>query len=121
MVKKKSTAFLISDFMNSGFDEALKIASRKHDLISFRLRDPLEVELPKAGLVKVRDAETGETGWVDTNSEKVRKAYHIAMKKREDELERLFTRSGMDYAVIDTSVSYVKPIRTLFRKREMRR
>lgn len=121
MVKKKSTAFLISDFMNSGFEDALKIAARKHDLISFRLRDPMELDLPKAGLVRLRDAETGELTWVDTQSEKVRKAYKASMLQKEGDLERLFTRSGMDYAVIDTSKSYVKPIHSLFRRRELRR
>ena len=121
VVKKKSTAFLISDFMDTGFEDALKIASRKHDLISFRLRDPMELELPKAGMVKMLDTETGEMIWVDTEREKVRKAYNAAMKKRESDLAGLFTRSGMDYTVIDTSRSYVQPIHTLFRKREMRR
>lgn len=121
VVKKKSTAFLISDFMDTGFEDALKIASRKHDMISFRLRDPMETELPKAGMIRMMDAETGEHAWVDSQSAKVRKAYQVAMMQREDELRQLFRKSGMDVAVIDTDRSYIKPIRNLFRQRELRR
>lgn len=121
VVKKKSTAFLISDFMDKGFEDPMKIAARKHDLISFRLRDPMEMELPKVGMMKLKDIETGENVWVDTNSKSVRKTFHIEMMKREDELKSLFQKSGMDVAVIDTNRSYVQPIRSLFRKRELRR
>lgn len=121
VVKKRSTAFLISDFIDTGFEDALKIAARKHDLISMRLRDPLETELPKAGMLRIQDAETGRISWVDTASRKVRTAYHAAMRRREDNLQAVFSRSGMDYCIIDTHQSYVKPIRSLFRKRELRR
>ncbi len=64
--KKRSIAFIISDFIDEGYDQILRIISKKHDLIAVEIYDPREEELPDVGLVKLRDAETGEPRWIDT-------------------------------------------------------
>ena len=74
-IKKKSTVFLISDFLDEGYDDALKIAARKHDLIGVRLSDPREADLPGSGLMRIVDAETGEALWADTSDRAVRASY----------------------------------------------
>ena len=83
VIKKKSTAFVISDFIdNKDFSDAIKIAGKKHDTIALRVFDEKENELPKMGLVKFTDAESGEIKWLDTNSADVRKNYFVQSKKK---------------------------------------
>lgn len=120
-VKKKSTAFLISDFLDEGFEDALKIASRKHDLICLQLKDPIEQQLPNTGLIKIKDAETGFITWIDTSSKKVRNAYLAASRKKADALQSFFVRNGIDHALIDTHKNYIQPLHALFKKRESKR
>src|SRR5690606_31177401 len=121
VIKKRSTAFLISDFISNQFQDSLKIAGRKHDLIALAMRDMLEQRLPKAGLVQVQDAETGEIKLIDTASKKIRSAFKAHYLKREQDLLQMFNRSGIDYAFIDTHKSYVQPLQAMFRRRELRR
>lgn len=120
-VKKKSTAFLISDFINEGFEEAIKIAARKHDLICLQLKDPIEQQLPSSGLVKIKDAETGEIAWIDTSNKKVRNAYLASSRKKNEALQSFFIRNGIDFVVINTHRNYIQPLHTLFKKRESKR
>lgn len=120
-VKKKSTAFLISDFINEGFEEAIKIAARKHDLICLQLKDPIEQQLPSSGLVKIKDAETGEIAWIDTSNKKVRNAYLASSRKKNEALQSFFIRNGIDFGVINTHRNYVQPLHTLFKIRESKR
>jgi uncharacterized protein (DUF58 family) len=116
-IKKKSIAFLISDFMDKDFSEALKIAGGKHDLVALRIYDRREKELPDMGLVKFRDAETGKILWLDTSSQHVRGQYNAAVSEREKMLKDIFIRSGVDTASIATDESYVVPLSTLFKSR----
>jgi uncharacterized protein (DUF58 family) len=117
VIKKRSIAFLISDFMNDNFEDALKIASKKHDLVGMQIYDLREMHLPSVGLIKVKDAETGELTWVDSGRTYVRKAYHEIYHKRQEELNDLFARVGMDYVSIAAHEDYVKPLMRLFKKR----
>jgi uncharacterized protein (DUF58 family) len=119
-IKKRSIAFLISDFLGSGYDDALKIAARKHDLIGVHLFDPREVELPAAGLLRVRDAETGESMWVDTSDRMVRHGYTEWWKQGEEKRKKLFQRSGVDTIDIRIDQSYIQPLVAFFRGREKR-
>ncbi|HLX11916.1 MAG TPA: DUF58 domain-containing protein [Bacteroidota bacterium] len=119
-IKKRSIAFLISDFLGDGYDDALKIAGRKHDLIGVHLYDPREVELPAAGLVRVVDAETGESMWADTSEKSVRNGYGKWWKEREEKRRRLFQRSGVDTIDVRTDQSYIAPLVAFFRGREKR-
>ena len=116
-IKKKSIAFLISDFMDRGFLDALKIASNKHDLVALRIYDKREKELPNMGLVKFKDAETGKIMWLDTASQKVRGHYNAAVREREDMLKDIFIKSGVDNVNVATNESYIGPLTTLFKKR----
>jgi uncharacterized protein (DUF58 family) len=120
-IKKRSTAFIISDFISPKFDDELKIANKKHDIIALRLYDRHEEEFPNLGLVPMRDEETGELQWINTASKEVRTAYKAAALKRNDELNNTFKKSGVDFTSIGTHESYVKPLMTLFKKRESRR
>jgi uncharacterized protein (DUF58 family) len=117
VIKKRSIAFLISDFMNDNFEDALKIASKKHDLVGLRIYDLREMQLPSVGLMKVKDAETGEITWVDSGSTYVRNAYHEIYHKRQEELNDLLARVGVDYVSIAAHEDYVKPLMRLFKKR----
>ncbi|MBB5436794.1 uncharacterized protein (DUF58 family) [Pedobacter sp. AK017] len=120
-IKKRCTAFLISDFMSSPFENELKIANRKHDLIALRLYDVHEEEFPDLGLIPVKDEETGQIEWINTGDKKVRHAFKAAALERNGRLEDLFRRSGVDFTKIGTHESYIKPLMTLFKKREARR
>lgn len=120
-IKKRCTAFVLSDFLDKGFEDALKIAGRKHDLIALQMFDPRETELPDAGLMYARDAETGQLKWIDTGDRLVRKQYHAWFRAHNDFLSDIFIKSGVDSARVSTDEDYTKPLMKLFRKREARR
>jgi len=117
VIKKRSIAFVISDFMDNDFRDALKIANKKHDLIALRIYDKRELELPDVGLIKLADAETGAVKWVNTSDKKVRTQFAVNAKKREDLLKDIFNKSGVDLANISTSESYIVPLTNLFKRR----
>lgn len=116
-IKKRSTAFLISDFMDSGFEKELTIANRKHDVVALQVYDVRETEMPDVGLVKLKDAETGERMWVDTSDIRLRKSYKNAWGQSQLELQKTFTRSGIDSVSMSTADDYVKSLLKLFRMR----
>lgn len=119
-IKKRCTAFLISDFMCDQYSDALKIASNKHDLMAIRVSDERESVLPNVGMVQFRDAETGEIIWVDTSSKEVRN--HFAKKSEYfvRKMQDTVKKSGVDYAEISTGEDYVIPLMKMFKKREGR-
>lgn len=119
-LKKRCTAFIISDFMDQGFDDALKIAGNKHDIVALRVYDHREISLPDVGLVRIFDKESDTTRWVDTSSRGARKAYNDWWKRQDNYLETLFLRSGVDHTRISTDEDYVRPIKNLFKRRESR-
>jgi uncharacterized protein (DUF58 family) len=121
VIKKRCTAFLISDFMSPAFENELKIANKKHDIISLRLYDKHEEEFPNLGLIPVKDEETGEVLWVNTANNEVRKAFKLQALRRNGMLKETLKRAGVDYTEIGTHESYVKPLMTLFKKRESKR
>ncbi len=120
-IKKKCTAFIISDFMSPGFESELKIANKKHDVIALRLYDKQEEEFPDLGLIPVRDEETGEMQWINTGSREVRNAYKTAALNRNGMLSHTFKISGVDFTSIGTHETYIKPLMTLFKKRGSRK
>jgi uncharacterized protein (DUF58 family) len=120
-IKKRSTAFIISDFMSAAFESELKIANKKHDIVALKLYDRHEEEFPNLGLIPVKDEETGELQWINTGSRDVRNAYKAAALSRNAAVKETFRRSGVDFTSIGTHESYVKPLMTLFKKRENRR
>jgi uncharacterized protein (DUF58 family) len=120
VIKKKSTVFVLSDFMDEGFENALKIAGGKHDLIALRVFDQRENELPDVGLIQLRDAETGSSRWIDTSDAALRYAYKVNSARRHDEVSALLRRSGVDFADVRADRDYVPPLMNLFRKRGAR-
>ncbi|HEX2394951.1 MAG TPA: DUF58 domain-containing protein [Bacteroidales bacterium] len=117
VIKKRSTSFLISDFLTENYEDALKIAGRKHDLVGLWIYDIRERELPGVGLIKVRDAETGKIAWVNSSSIKVRNAYQEHYLKKQEETVDLLNKNGVDYVQIATHEDYVKPLMRLFNRR----
>lgn len=121
-IKKRCTAFLISDFLDiHDYDNALTIANRKHDLIALQVYDKLEVELPSVGLIKMMDAETGEETWIDSSSKSVRERYNRHYQKQLMKVEVAFTKSRVDTVSINTDDDYVKALLALFQKRNYMR
>ncbi|MES2829908.1 MAG: DUF58 domain-containing protein [Bacteroidota bacterium] len=120
-IKKRCTSFLISDFMSNTFENELKIANRKHDLVALRLYDRHEEEFPNLGLIPVMDEETGQLAWVNTADKEVRFQFKKAALERNGRLEDLFKRSGVDFTKIGTHESYIKPLMTLFKRRGAKR
>ncbi len=118
IIKQRCIAFVISDFDDSNFDDALKIANKKHDLVALKIFDEREHVLPDVGMVRLSDAETGEVRWVNTSDEQVRKLYALNAKHRDEKLNTLFMKSGVDFTEIATHQPYIKPLVNLFKKRE---
>lgn len=121
VIKKRSIAFLISDLMDEGYGDALKIANRRHDLVVLRCTDPREMELPNMGLVQFSDPETGEARWVNTRNKAVRNHYRAQALKHQARSRDALHRAGVDHAVISTREGYVKPLMNLFRQRDQKR
>lgn len=116
-IKKRCTAFIISDFMVPEFEEALKIASNKHDIVALKVFDPLEQSIPDIGLVRVLDSETGEEKWIDTSFAATRDAYEKWWTDHIEILKNIFRRCGVDSTELRTDLDYVKPLIKLFEKR----
>ncbi len=118
VIKKRCTAFIISDFMDEEFETALKIANRKHDIVALQIYDERERELPNVGLIRLEDAETGEMVWVDTSRSETRKQYAIASLKEDANLKEIFKRAGVDFTKLGTHKPYIQPLMNLFKRRE---
>ncbi|MFT4679911.1 MAG: hypothetical protein ACI9RU_002615 [Litorivivens sp.] len=117
VIKKRSICFLVSDFEDQGFEDALKIANKKHDMVALRIQDPAEQVLPNIGLVQIKDSETGEVQWVNTSSKSVRQKFAKNRAIQNAELKGLFRKSGVDFASINTNENYVRPLMNLFKQR----
>ena len=114
--KRHCTAFLISDFIGSGaMYKPLLIASNRHEVNAIQIYDRREAELPNIGLVKFRDAETGDDLWVDTAVSSVRYQYGQAWRDNQNEIQQLFTRTGVNYVSVRTDEDYVKALMHLFK------
>ncbi len=119
-IRKKCTAFLISDFIDENYEEAIQIAGKKHDLIALKIFDRRERELPSVGLIKLKDAESGKEKWIDSSSSKVRAHYRNWWNKREAREKEIFNKAGIDSALLETGEDYVLQMIKLFKKREGR-
>jgi uncharacterized protein (DUF58 family) len=120
VARRRSVAFVLSDFFTSGYDRALSLAAARHDVIPVMLVDPRDEELPDVGLSSFEDFETGDSVIVDTSSPKVRAHYAKQMRSLRAEQVRLFTKLGLDYCVVRTDQPYIKPLRDLFARRARR-
>jgi uncharacterized protein (DUF58 family) len=117
-IKKRCTAFLISDFIDkSNYQDALTIANRKHDIVAIQVYDRRETALPNVGLMKIKDAETGAEQWIDSSSKRVRETYQKWWNRRQEEMNLSFKKCRVDAISIQTEDDYVKSLLTLFAKR----
>lgn len=117
IIKKRCTAFVLSDFMDDDFKDALSVSSNKHDLVGIQIYDQRETELPNAGLMILKDAESGQEMWVDTSNKVNREKYAENWRDQQEVLNKLFVRFGIDTVSVRTDEDYVKALMTLFHKR----
>lgn len=120
-VKRKCTAFLISDFIdNSDYYQNMSIANRKHEIAVLQVYDERDTNLPDVGLLRLKDLESGEERWVDTSLKSVRKIYERGWYEREQKLYSITSRCGVDRVSIRTDEDYVKALLEMFRRRALR-
>ena len=120
IVHRRVIVFLLSDFLDKGYERSLKRAARRHDLIALHIGDPREDELPAVGLLELEDAETGERLLLDTNSRQVREAYAAGARKRHEALAQLTRSAGIDLVEVSTDGSHLDALIRFFRLRERR-
>lgn len=116
-IKKRCTTFVISDFIDDKFEDALKIANQKHDVVALRVYDPRETVMPDVGFVQFKDAETGKNQWINTSSRKTRDAFNQWWTDNEKRINTTFTKCGVDNVSVRTDEDYVKALMSLFKKR----
>jgi len=120
VVRKRAVVFLISDLLDQGFEQSLKVANRRHDMVILQIVDPREQALPDVGIVELRDAETGEIIEVDTSMRHVREAYAANWARDRERLTKLFQSQRMDHVLIDVARPYDMPLVQFFEERARR-
>jgi uncharacterized protein (DUF58 family) len=118
--RRRSIAFVVSDFYDTGYERALALASAKHDVVPVVLADPRDADLPDVGLASFEDLESGESVIVDTSDPRVRAWYAASMKKIAGSRRVAFHKLGLDAVEIETGGSFVRPLRDLFARRARR-
>jgi uncharacterized protein (DUF58 family) len=116
--RKKAVAFLVSDFLDKGFEPSLRVAARRHDCIAITMSDPREQQFADAGLIELQDPETGETVLVDSSSRTFRDFYRREAETRRENIRALLRRNSVDQIPVSTDVDYVDPLVRFFRRRE---
>ena len=120
VVKRHAIVFLISDCMDADFERPLRLTAKKHDLTVIRISDPAEEKLPRVGLIRLQDPETGEIVCINSHNRKFRERWRVYGQKRESELDRLFSKAGVDQVALSTDGPLVEPLTRLFDKRRKR-
>jgi uncharacterized protein (DUF58 family) len=115
--KQKSIAFVLSDFIDAGYEDALRIAGKKHDVIGIKLYDQMDMKLPDAGLLQVEDAETGATKWIDSSSAFVRQQYEQEFFRVTAYATQVFKKAGCDLLHVKSGEEYVKVLQRFFLSR----
>ena len=115
--KQKSIAFIISDFLASGYDDDLKVIGNKHDVIGIRVYDPMDMQLPEAGLLQVEDPETGRTRWIDSSDAMVRYRYQQHFMRQSETCKQYFKKAGAELLHVRTDDDYVRILQQFFIKR----
>ena len=120
VTKRKTVCFLVSDFITEGFERALRIANKRHDITAVSITDPRELEIPNVGFVELEDAETGEITLIDTSDRKMTERFNRFNIKNMQDRANLLRGMGVDLIDVRTDRSYVEPIMKFFRTREKR-
>ena len=119
-IKKKCNVFVLSDMIDADasgqikFEDALKVAVGRHDISVVKVHDPREENIPAVGLVHVKDSETGESSWINTDSGKVRRSYHDWFSEVNAREDKLFKKYQVEYVDISTDEDYIKKLKALF-------
>lgn len=121
VIKKRSICFLLSDFLDKDFTRPLQIANKKHDIVAVKIHDKREENLPNVGMIKMVDAESGLSSWIDSSSKKIRMQFAAKYKNKAEKLKQDFLLCGVDHININTTESYIKPLINFFKQREHRR
>ncbi len=117
VIKKKCIAFVISDFISDPYEENLRLASKRHDMVGIHVHDPAETNLPDAGLIRMRDAESGRIALVDTSDPNVRHAYALNYAHRLLDFKEQFMRNQSDTMTLSTDQSYIQEFHRFFKHR----
>ncbi len=117
VIKKRSIAFMLSDFLAADYDVALSHAARRHDVIGIKVQDKIDRELPNVGLIQALDVETNQLNWIDTSNKKLRKAYQDYHLEAGEYFKNSFIKCGSDTLNIDTNTAYVNELMKFFKKR----
>ena len=112
--RQQSIAFILSDFLDANYEDALKVTAKKHDVIGIKVYDRMDMELPKIGLVQVRDSESRKTRWVDTNNAFVRQQYQQEFFRVTEYSTNVFKKAGCDLLHLRTGDDYVKVLQRFF-------
>jgi uncharacterized protein (DUF58 family) len=120
VVHKRAVVFLISDLLDHGFEQALKVANRRHDVVVIQIVDPLERELPDTGILEIRDAETSRIFHIDTSLPKLRAAYRTHWELHQEVRRKLFRSNRMDHVAINAAEPYDIPLVRFFQERQRR-
>jgi len=118
--RRKAVVFLLSDFEDKGFEPALKVTSKKHDLIAVKFQDPRETSIPDAGIIEIEDPETGRRMSIDTSDKFFMGQYFKRRQLKAQELQKLFIKANVDSISVSTGTSYIVPLIQFFKRREKR-
>lgn len=118
-IKKRCTAFVISDFLDQNFETALKIAKNKHDIVAIQTMDKGEFAFPRMGLLQIKDAESGKISLIDTSDKAFQNSYVQWWKNKEKQLQDVFQKTGVDHVKLFTDKDYVPALKNLFLKRSV--
>lgn len=117
IIKRRCVVFLVSDFLNAGFEKMLSIANKRHDVIAIKIVDPREIELPNVGFIELEDTETGEEILIDTKDPEVRRSFKEYATREQTNLDMIFRSIDLDNIQILTDRSYVEPLMVFFKAR----
>jgi uncharacterized protein (DUF58 family) len=121
VTRRRTVTFLVSDFLAEGYERALQIANKRHDVIALTVQDPRERELPDVGMIEFEDAETAETLLVDTAVPSIRRDFGVLAAKDRGERDRKLREASVDIVSLETGRNYLDPLMRFFRLRERRR
>jgi uncharacterized protein (DUF58 family) len=117
IVKQKSIAFILSDFIDTGYEDALRVAGNKHDMVGIKIYDKMDMQLPKIGMLRIQDVETGKQKWIDTNSPLVRYHYEQEFFRVTDFSNAAFKKAGSNLLHVRTDEDYIKVLQQFFKSR----
>ena len=120
VIKKRSISFVLSDFIDQGYENALRIVSKRHDVIAVTMNDPRERDLPKVGMIKMTDAESGSDRWIDTDDANIRRSFAQYWRLHDEKMKRAFLSTKVDRITIETHKPYLQPLVNFFKMRESR-